>query len=53
VLTIATAPIVKTRSVVGTTNGAAIQSNDRTGVKPKPMSAKLNRMGECIFTKDF
>jgi len=29
-----------------TTNGAAIQSNDRTGVKPKPMSAKLNRMGE-------
>jgi hypothetical protein len=33
--------------------GAVIQSSPKTGVKPKLGSARLKRMGECIFTKAF
>src|SRR5215472_16031187 len=50
---IPTVPSAKTSSVAETANGAATQSNAKTGMKPKLISARLNRMGECIFTKAF
>ena len=39
--------------MAGTVIGATMQSNDITGMNPKPANARLKRIGECIFTKAF
>ena len=47
----ASAPSARTTSVGVAVAGAVIQSTARTGVSAKLASAKLERMGECIFSR--